>query len=354
MPVYKRIVIKVGSNVITRENGLPDEAIFAAIAQQIAGLKKQGVEVILVSSGAVASGRNLIPDSVRWSKTVQRQVLAAAGQPRLMRLYSDLFAKENLICAQVLATKEDFRDKSHYLNMKNCLLSLLRHNIVPVVNENDVVAVQELMFTDNDELSALIATMLDADLLLLLTNIDGIMDFSKTPPELVRNIAATDQSVQQLIVSKRSTAGRGGMISKYRMALKAAQNGIAVHIANGKRDGLIERIVHGEHEGTRFDPQRKRSSVKRWMPFATKEPKGQIYVDEKAALALRETVCSLLPVGVQRVEGNFEKGDLVELFNLRGDHIGIGLAQYGVETAQKWLGQKGKKPLVHYDYLLIE
>lgn len=354
MPAYKRIVIKVGSNVITRENGLPDEAIFASITKQIAGLKKQGLEVILVSSGAVASGRNLIPDSVRWSKTVQRQVLAAAGQPRLMQLYSDLFAGENLICAQVLATKEDFRDKSHYLNMKNCLLSLLRHNIVPIINENDVVAVQELMFTDNDELSALIATMLDADLLLLLTSIDGIMDFSQQPPALVRSIAASDQSVQQLIVSKRSTAGRGGMISKYRMALKAAQNGIAVHIANGKQAGLIERIAAGEHEGTRFEPQRKRSAVKRWMPFVAQEPKGQVYVDAKAAEALRETVCSLLPIGIRRIEGSFEKGDLLELFTETGDHIGIGLAQYGLESAQKWIGQKGKKPLVHYDYLLIE
>ncbi|MFN0014973.1 MAG: glutamate 5-kinase [Saprospiraceae bacterium] len=350
---YKRIVLKVGSNVITRENGLPDEAIFASIASQIASLKRQGIEVVLVSSGAVASGRNLIPDSVRWSKTVQRQVLAAVGQPRLMRLYSDLFAKENLLCAQLLATKEDFRDKSHYVNMKNCLLSLLRENIVPVVNENDTVAVQELMFTDNDELSALLATMLDADLLLLLTSVDGILDFSKNPPELLRHIAPDDRTAQQLIVSKRSSAGRGGMVSKYRMALKAAENGIAVHIANGKTPGLIERLALGGHEGTRFEPQRKRSAVKRWMPFAATEPKGRVWVDEKAALALQQTVCSLLPVGIRSVEGDFEKGDLVEILDPKETQVGIGLAQYGADAARKWVGQKGKKPLVHYDYLLI-
>jgi len=349
----KRIIIKVGSNVITRDNGLPDETIMAIIATQIAQLKRQGAEVVLVSSGAVASGRNLIPDSAKWSKTVQRQVLAAAGQPRLMSLYSHLFAQENLICAQVLATKEDFRDKSHYTNMKNCLLSLLRHNIVPVVNENDVVAVQELMFTDNDELSALIATMLDADLLLLLSNIDGILDFSQQPPALVTHINANDKSHQNLIQAKRSGAGRGGMISKYRMAIQAAQNGITVHIANGRKPDVILRIAAGAPEGTRFEALRRRSSVKRWMQFSGSEPKGSVVIDENAVAALRESVCSLLPVGVRTVSGEFEKGDLIEILGLDGAHIGIGLAQYGAETAQKWAGQKGKKPLVHYDYLLV-
>lgn len=349
----KKIIIKVGSNVVTRDNGLPDETILASVATQIAELKRQGIEVVLVSSGAVAAGRNLIPDSAKWSKTVQRQVLAAAGQPRLMRLYSQLFAQENLICAQVLATKEDFRDKSHYTNMKNCLLSLLRHNIVPVVNENDVVAVQELMFTDNDELSALIATMVDADMLLLLSNIDGILDFSQQPPALVSHINPNDRSHQNLIQAKRSGAGRGGMISKYRMAIQAAQNGITVHIANGRKPEVILRIAAGMPEGTRFEALRKRSSVKRWMQFSSAEPKGKITIDDNAVSALREKVCSLLPVGVCSISGAFEKGDLIEILSMDGTHIGIGLAQYGAETAGKWAGQKGKKALVHYDYLLI-
>jgi glutamate 5-kinase len=349
-----KIVIKTGSNVVTRDNGLPDETVMASIASQIAALKRRGDEVILVSSGAVASGRNLIPDSAKWSKTVQRQVLAAAGQPRLMALYSQLFARDGLICAQVLATKEDFRDKSHYLNMKNCLLSLLRHNIVPVVNENDVVAVQELMFTDNDELSALIASMLDADQLLLLSNIDGILDFSQQPPALISVIQPGDKSHQQLIQAKRSGAGRGGMISKYRMAMQAAANGITVHIANGRKPGIITRIADGAVEGTRFEALRKRSAVKRWMQFSGAEAKGHVVIDQKAAAALRESVCSLLPVGIRAVSGDFEKGDLVEITDLDGAHIGTGQAQYGAETARKWAGQKGKKPLVHYDYLLID
>lgn len=349
----RRIIIKVGSNVVTRENGLPDEDILSAITTQIAALKRGGDEVILVSSGAVASGRNLIPDSAKWSKTVQRQVLAAVGQPRLMGLYSRLFAEENLLCAQLLATKEDFRDKSHYTNMKNCLLSLLRHNIVPVVNENDVVAVQELMFTDNDELSALIATMVDADLLLLLSNIDGILDFSKQPPALVHHIRPNDKSHQGLIQAKRSGAGRGGMISKYRMAVKAAQNGIDVYIANGRKNGVILRIATGEAEGTRFEALRRRSSVKRWIQFSGSEPKGSVGIDDKAVAALRDTVCSLLPVGIQKVSGAFEKGDLIEIMAPDGIPAGLGIAQYGAESVQKWLGQKGKKPLIHYDYLLM-
>jgi glutamate 5-kinase len=352
--VYKKIVIKVGSSVITRENGLPDEAVFRSITDQIAALKKQGAEVVLVSSGAVASGRFRIPDSRKWSRTVQRQVLAAAGQPVLMGLYSRLFDEHALICAQVLATKEDFRDKSHYTNMKNCLISLLRHNIVPVVNENDVVAVQELMFTDNDELAALVATMLDADLLILLSSIDGLLDFSQEPPALVPVVHPGERAAfQSLVGAKRSSAGRGGMVSKYRMAVKAAMNGIEVFIANGKKTNVVTDIANGLPEGTRFAAQRKRSSVKRWIEFAHREPKGSVSVDENAARALWQTVCSLLPVGISKVEGNFEKGDLVEIFAPDGALIGIGIAQYGADAAQKWVGVKGKKPLVHYDYLLI-
>lgn len=350
----RRIIIKVGSNVVTRNNGLPDEDILSSITAQIAALKRGGDEVILVSSGAVASGRYLIPDSAKWSKTVQRQVLAAVGQPRLMSLYGRLFAEEQFLCAQLLATKEDFRDKSHYINMKNCLLSLLRHNIVPVVNENDVVAVQELMFTDNDELSALIATMVDADLLLLLSNIEGILDFSKQPPALVSRIDANDRSYQNLIQAKRSGAGRGGMISKYRMAIKAAQNGIDVYIANGRKPHVITHIAAGQEEGTRFEALRRRSSVKRWMQFSGNEPKGSVSIDDKAVTALRSTVCSLLPVGIRAVSGAFEKGDLIGITAPDGTHVGLGIAQYGAEAAQKWMGQKGRKPLIHYDYLLID
>src|ERR1700712_3441477 len=171
---YHRIIIKIGSNVITRADGLPDTERIAHLVNQIAEIKEQGKEVILVSSGAVASGRSLITVTDKYDAVATRQLLASIGQVKLINTYSHLFEKFDILCSQVLVTKEDFRDRLHYLNMKNCLEILLQHQVIPVVNENDVVSVTELMFTDNDELAGLIAAQLDADALIILTNVDGI------------------------------------------------------------------------------------------------------------------------------------------------------------------------------------
>jgi len=171
---YNRIVIKIGSNVLTREDGLPDLERISHLVAQISEIKKQGKEVILVSSGAVASGRSLLSVSDKFDAVATRQLFASIGQVKLINTYSELFQKHNLVCAQVLVTKEDFRDRLHYLNMQNCFSILLQHNVVPVVNENDVISVTELMFTDNDELAGLIASMLKADALIILSNVDGI------------------------------------------------------------------------------------------------------------------------------------------------------------------------------------
>src|SRR5581483_5933644 len=173
---YQRIVIKVGSNVFTQKNGLPDNTRIAHLVDQIAAIKIQGKEVILVSSGAVASGRSLISVSEKADAVAARQLLASIGQVKLINTYSSLFSRYDMLCSQILVTKEDFRDRLHYLNMRNCLEVLLQHEVIPVVNENDVVSVTELMFTDNDELAGLIAAMLNANALIILTNVDGIYD----------------------------------------------------------------------------------------------------------------------------------------------------------------------------------
>src|SRR5471030_1469305 len=173
---YQRIIIKIGSNVITQKDGLPDLNRITHLVEQIAKIKKQGKEVILVSSGAVASGRSLISVSEKYDPVATRQLLASIGQVKLINTYAHLFEQFGILCSQVLVTKEDFRDRLHYLNMKNCLEILLQHQVVPVVNENDVVSVTELMFTDNDELAGLIASMLNAQALIVLTNVDGIYD----------------------------------------------------------------------------------------------------------------------------------------------------------------------------------
>src|SRR5689334_19502768 len=179
---YQRIIIKIGSNVFTQENGLPNLQRIEHLVEQIAAIKKQGKEVILVSSGAVASGRSLITISEKYDAIAARQLLASIGQVKLINTYSRLFERFNILCSQVLVTKEDFRDRMHYLNMKNCLELLLQHQVIPVVNENDVVSVTELMFTDNDELAGLIASMLNAQALIVLTNVDGIYNGNPSAP----------------------------------------------------------------------------------------------------------------------------------------------------------------------------
>ena len=180
--MYKRITLKVGSNVLTLPDGNPNERLIAGLVEQIVSLKQKGVEVLLVSSGAVASGRKVIGEPKHCDAVSCRQLWAAVGQVRLIQLYSDLFGRHGMICSQVLATKEDFRDRRHFLNMRNCLETLLKNNVIPVINENDVVSVTELMFTDNDELSGLITDMMNSDGLIILSNIDGIYDGLPSDP----------------------------------------------------------------------------------------------------------------------------------------------------------------------------
>src|SRR6195952_4461661 len=213
---YHRIIIKIGSNVFTKENGLPDLERIEHLVGQIAAIKKQGKEVILVSSGAVASGRSLITISEKYDAIAARQLLASIGQVKLINTYSNLFERFNILCSQVLVTKEDFRDRMHYLNMKNCLEILLQHQVVPVVNENDVVSVTELMFTDNDELAGLIASMLNAQALIVLTNVDGIYDGDPKLPgsKVIEEVDEATPDFSSFVTSGKSQFGRGGMITK--------------------------------------------------------------------------------------------------------------------------------------------
>src|ERR1700712_4062201 len=224
---YHRIIIKIGSNVFTQKDGLPDLKRINHLVKQIAAIKKQGKEVILVSSGAVASGRSLINVSEKYDAIATRQLLASIGQVKLINTYSNLFEKFGILCSQVLVTKEDFRDRMHYLNMKTCLQLLLQHEVIPVVNENDVVSVTELMFTDNDELAGLIASMLNAQALIILTNVDGI--YNGNPDEagsaIIEEVLDTGVDFSAFVSSGKSQFGRGGMITKSHMAQKTAQLG---------------------------------------------------------------------------------------------------------------------------------
>jgi glutamate 5-kinase len=352
----KKIVVKVGSNVITRADGLPDEERMAQLVAQIAQLNKQNIGVVLVSSGAVASGRSVITIKDKTDTVAARQQLAAVGQIKLINTYSTLFAKQDIVCAQVLVTKGDFRDRRHYLNMKSCVNNLLENYIVPVVNENDVIAVTELMFTDNDELSALIASMIGADALVLLTSVDGLYNGNPTDPasQLIPLIdkAKVDFS---FISNERSNFGRGGMITKARMAHKLAKVGVAVHIANGKKDNILLDVLGGKAVGTTFTPHKSASQLKRWVANTEGFAHGAVYVNQGAHDALINTgkAISLLPVGITKIDGLFEKGDVVRILTEKGEPIGMGVAKYSSTKALERLGQKGQPPLVHYDYLYL-
>jgi glutamate 5-kinase len=354
---YHRIIIKIGSNVFTQENGLPDLQRIKHLVGQIAAIKKQGIEVILVSSGAVASGRSLITVSEKSDAVATRQLLASIGQVKLINTYSQLFDQFEILCSQVLVTKEDFRDRLHYLNMKNCLEILLQHNVIPVVNENDVVSITELMFTDNDELAGLIASMLDAQALIVLTNVDGIYngDPKLEGSKVISEVNSTNNDFSSYVVSSRSQFGRGGMITKSTMAQKIAQLGIAVHIANGTKENILTDVLAGKALHTHFKPDKKTSGKKKWIAHSENSATGIVLVNEGAKTALLSSkATSLLPVGIVKILSEFKKGEIIKLVDDDKKIIGLGIAEYGSDKAKEKIGQKNQKPLVHYDYLYLQ
>src|SRR5476649_683354 len=291
---YQRIIIKIGSNVITQPDGLPDLERINHLVEQVAEIKKQGKEVVLVSSGAVASGRSLISISEKYDAVATRQLLASIGQVKLINTYANLFEKFCILCSQVLVTAEDFRDRMHYLNMKNCLEILLQHEVIPVVNENDVVSITELMFTDNDELAGLIASMLNADALIILTNVDGIYngDPKLKTSAVIEEIAGPAIDFSSFVSTGRSQFGRGGMITKSTMAQKVAQLGIAVHIANGTRDNILLDILNGKVAHTHFLPNKSASGKKKWIAHSGTYATGMVRVNEGAKTALTSAKAS--------------------------------------------------------------
>lgn len=350
---YKKIVVKVGSNVITQANGLPDESRIEHLVNQLAEIKKQGIEVILVSSGAVASGRSLIKISEKQDAVTSRQLLAAIGQVKLINTYSNFFAPHQIKCAQVLVTKEDFRDRAHYLNMKNCLQILLQNEVIPVVNENDVVSVTELMFTDNDELAGLIASMLSADALIILSNVNGIYngDPKAAGSAVIQEITGSVANLASFIQTGKSSFGRGGMITKTTMAQKVAKLGITVHIANGTVDHVLNLLLNNDLIHTRFVPEKTKTAKKKWIAHSETSATGVVKLNDGAKVVLTSgKATSLLPVGIIDIQSDFKKGDVIKIVDEANALIGLGIAEYGSDKARERIGQKKQKPLVHYDY----
>ena len=353
------LVVKIGSNVLTRKDGTLDVTRMSALVDQVAELRRNGREVILVSSGAVASGRSEIKASKKLDSVDQRQLFSAVGQAKLINRYYELFREHHIAVGQVLTMKESFSTRRHYLNQRNCMMVMLENGVIPIVNENDTISVTELMFTDNDELSGLIATMMGAEALVILSNIDGIYNGSpRDPKSKVIRVIEPGLDVSDYVQTEKSGFGRGGMITKTSIASRVAAEGIPVVIANGKRDNILLDLVNKPEETphTLFVANGEGvSSVKKWIAHSAGFAKGRIIVNDEAVKTLRgKKATSLLPVGVTAIEGEFEKDDIVKIIDAKGREIGIGRSAYGSDEAAKVVGQHGQRPLVHYDYLYIE
>lgn len=355
----KRIVVKVGSNVLTRDDGKLDITRMSALADQIAWLRGKGYEVILVSSGAVACGRGEVGTGRKLDSVEQRQLYSALGQAKLINLYYSLFREYKIPVGQVLTMKESFASRRAYLNQRSCMEVMLANGVLPVVNENDTVSVTELMFTDNDELSGLVASMMDAGMLILLSNVDGIYD--GVPGEVGSRVIARVEpgcDMSRYVRQEKSGFGRGGMMTKCDIARKIADEGIRVVIANGKRDGILEQLV-GSPDGTphtEFVPAAQHvSNVKKWIAHSESFAKGAVVVNAKAAEALRGDVAvSLLPVGVTAVKGDFYEGDIISILDEAGGRIAVGRTAYSSDEARANVGKRGLRPVVHYDYMYME
>lgn len=356
---FTRIAVKIGSNVLTRKDGTLDVTRMSAIVDQIAELRREGIEAILISSGAVASGRSEIKASKKLDSVDQRQLFSAVGQAKLINRYYELFRDHGIAVGQVLTTKENFGTRRHYLNQRNCMMVMLENGVIPIVNENDTVSVTELMFTDNDELSGMIASMMDMQALIILSNIDGIFDGAPTDPKakVIREVEH-GKDLSDYIQTEKSGFGRGGMLTKTNIARKVADEGITVIIANGKRDNILVDLVKHPEETvcTRFIPSNEEvSSVKKWIAHSEGFAKGELHINECATKILKgNKAVSILPVGITRIEGEFEKDEIVRIMDSKGKQIGVGKISFDSLEAQQMIGKHGLKPLVHYDYLYLE
>jgi glutamate 5-kinase len=357
-PEFSRITVKIGSNVITQSDGSLNDERILRIVEDVAVLFKQGVDVILITSGAVAAGRGGLIPSKKTNIIESKQIWAAIGQVKLMSVYQFMFGKYGIQAGQLLAAKESFRDRHHYLNMKNCISAMLENKVLPIVNENDSISINELMFTDNDELSGLISSMMDCQSLIILSNVDGIYtgDPGQPDTELIREIGRDSENPEKYISSVKSGFGRGGMFTKYSIAKKLAAHGTDVFIANGTRDSIITDIIRGKDVPyTHFvAEEKKETSVKKWLSHSGTFAVGEVVVNNGARDALlADKASSLLMIGITSVRGVFKTGDIVKILDEDGNNIGLGKCQFDSKKVEQSIGKKFNKPFIHYDYLVI-
>ena len=334
------VVVKIGSAVLTDEGQL-NQDFFARFAREVDELRRHGYRFIVVTSGAVAAGLEALGFSAPPRTIPEKQACAAVGQLRLMRQYEQEFSAYKRVVAQLLLTADDIRHRRRYLNARNTLKALLAADILPLVNENDTVVVSEMKFGDNDNLAALLTSLAEVDLLLLLTDLDGVYDCDPKlggAARLIPLIEEVDDEVAAFACDSKTCVGTGGMLSKLKAARKAAAYGIPTVIANGRRPGVMARVLSGEKEGTLFLPRSHRLSGRQhWLAFAV-EPRGTLWLDAGAVRALVERKTSLLPAGIVKVEGDFEVGDPVSCRDREGREIARGLVSYSAVDTRKIIG----------------
>ena len=355
---YQRIVAKFSTNLLTGGKERLNEKIMSSLAGQLAQLHTQGVEMVIVSSGAIASGRQKLGLISELKGVPFKQVLASVGQHRLVNLYERLLDRYDINVAQALLARADLLDRAGYLNARNTLLALLELKVVPVVNENDVVAVDELheaVFGDNDNLSAMVANLIDADLLMILTDTAGLYtaDPRRHPEaQLIPQVEKIDLKIERLAAATTSSLGTGGMITKVEAAKLATSFGVTVVVADGREPDVILRLARGESIGTRFLPTSSRlESRKRWM-LSGLSTKGRLVVDSGAAKALKKQKRSLLAAGIKDLAGTFNRGAIVNIYDPEGSRLGCGITNYSSADLKVIKGAHSGKivTLLGYDY----
>lgn len=362
----KRVVVKIGSNVLTQDNGL-NLKVINSISRQISMLMDRKIEVILVTSGAMASGIKKIGLLKRPDEIPKRQAVAAVGQAGLIMEYEKAFERFDKKVAQILLTSDDLSNRKRYLNARNTIYTLLSWKVVPVINENDTVVIEEIKFGDNDNLAAMIALLLDADILITLTDIEGL--YTKDPrnnpdAKLIPVVDSITKSIEKIAGDIPGLLGTGGMFTKIKAAKKVTAAGIPMIIAKGEKPDIITRLFAGEKHGTFFVPGKERLSRKKcWIGYSLK-PQGIIVIDDGAASAIINKGKSLLPGGIVEVEGEFMEGAPVEFRNLKNEVLGVGLVNYSSSDIKKIMGLKtgrikeklGQKPydeVIHRDNLAL-
>ena len=369
--VHRRIVVKAGTNVLTTRTGALDAGVMTTLVEQVVRVREIGAQVVLVTSGAMAAGRDALGQRASGKAVPELQQLAAIGQSRLMHQYQELFSHYDTLVAQALLTRRDVEDRQGYLNVRNTLEGLLDRGVVPVVNENDVVNVEELGqdgFGDNDQLSALVANLIDADLLILLTNTGGLYTADPhrdTSAKLIEQVDRVDDSVLALAETHRDTNSRGGMRSKLESARLATSYGVTVVIASGGEPDVVQKLAGGVRLGTIFPTGvTSMESRKRWLLSGLAPSGGVVIVDTGAVKALRERPSSLLPAGVKEVRGHFNRGDVVIVAGPDGERVACGVVNYddadvrsvqGVRSSQilEKLGHHFGDEVVHRNNMVV-